>query len=358
MKTTSILALAASMSTILVLAEYNEAENFVLADCGIGSDGASSSRNIFYYKGKVWSDDGGNTNQPDMEANIPWDGSYPWRLSTVETNFPNGDHFKVWIDPVYKDPQVAGFAWHSYDFHALNCFSYHKQFLHQLPKGPWCSSAYVCNHKSSPVPNPAPAPPPEKPNPYTVSISTNQDFATLDGNLNTDDVIGKVNYTSAGTCDESVLPVSSGGRSCTIKFRCHGNIPDKTTPALVSGLKQTIKAIALHQTLHDKKTWNPCKTGRDTCIGGWDFSDREVTKMPLTMSVYLQDGDHDDQGELSYTMDCSNTPECDACKGLKNGSGIAALIASVMVTALAPVAGAAAGGIGVLVNLGCTAAGC
>lgn len=26
------------------------------------------------------------------------------------------------------------------------------KYLHQLPDGPWCSSAYVCNHQPSPVP--------------------------------------------------------------------------------------------------------------------------------------------------------------------------------------------------------------
>lgn len=47
------------------------------------------------------------------------------------------------------------------------------------------------------------------------------------------------------------------------------------------------------------------------------------------MLVYLQDGDHDDQGELSYEMNCSKNPECDACNALKNVSGIASLIAKV-----------------------------
>lgn len=356
MKTALALGLALAISTVPALAEYNQAENLVLADCGIGSDGSSSSRHMFYYKASAWSEDGANTYPPDMDVYVPWDGSYPWRVSGVEADFPNGDHFKVEIGPSYKDPEPAGFAWHKYDPNTFLCFSYHKDFVHQLSDGPWCSSAYVCNHKQSPVPSlaPTPTPPPKEPGSYSLSVSTNKDFALLDGNLNTDDVIGKVSYSSAGTCDESILPVSNGGDSCTIKFRCHGNIPGKTTPALVDVLKQTVKAVAMHQTLHDKKDWNPCKTGRDTCIGGWDYSDRPVTKIPLTLSAYLQNGDHDDQGELSYEMSCSNTPECDACKAFKNGSGLASLIVSIMESALSPVTGA----IGVLVNLGCTLQGC
>lgn len=165
MKSVLATALVAALSTTPALAEYNEAENLVLADCGIGSDGTSSSRHMLYYKGAVWSADGANTYAPDMDVNIPWDGSYPWRVSAVEADFPNGDHFSAWVDPQYKDPETAGFAWHHYDPHAFTCFSYHKKFLHQLPDGQWCSSAYVCNHGRSAVPAPKPShtPSPSRP---------------------------------------------------------------------------------------------------------------------------------------------------------------------------------------------------
>ena len=53
-------------------------------------------------------------------------------------------------------------------------------------------------------------------------------------------------------------------------------------------------------------------------------------------------------------MDCSNYPECDACKSLKKSSGTATTIVSVIEKALNPVAGA----IGVFVIFACTANAC
>src|SRR5690349_3539363 len=83
--------------------EFTAQEELVLADCGIGTlpNGASSSRQMAYHLSghKV----NGNTVQPAMIVNVPWDGSYPWRKSGVSARFPNGVTFQVVIDPDVRD---------------------------------------------------------------------------------------------------------------------------------------------------------------------------------------------------------------------------------------------------------------
>lgn len=51
-----------------------------------------------YHKGDPWGD-GKALLKPGMMVDVPWDGSYPWRLSGVKKTFPNGDEFEVYIDP-------------------------------------------------------------------------------------------------------------------------------------------------------------------------------------------------------------------------------------------------------------------
>lgn len=122
----------------------------MLADCGIGlgENGGSTSREMIYYPGDVWTDKGLDTNRPTMMVNIPWTGSYPWgQHGGVTATMPNGDVFTVHIDASVKDPNPAGDAWHKYEMDIpLKCYSYHWDRVYQLDDGKWCSSAYVCNH--------------------------------------------------------------------------------------------------------------------------------------------------------------------------------------------------------------------
>lgn len=161
MAATSLTLLA--LATTLVSATTTWSENLVLADCGIGLgvNGGSTSREMMYYSNIAWG-------APTYMANVPWDGSYPWRPSGVSQTLPNGDKWTVVIDNNVGDPNVAGFAWHTYDPNTLTCFSRHLDGLFTLADGKKCSMAYICNHAPAgpkpPMPPPAPAPaPPSSP---------------------------------------------------------------------------------------------------------------------------------------------------------------------------------------------------
>ncbi|KAL3459654.1 hypothetical protein BJX64DRAFT_279036 [Aspergillus heterothallicus] len=166
------------LTTVLSLLQLSAAqrtpnENLVLADCGIvlGGDGSSTSREMIYYPGDVWTGNGLQTNRPTMMVNVPWSGSYPWgQQGGVSARMPNGDVFTVHINPAIKDPDAAGDAWHLYEMERpLKCYSYHYGWVYQLDDGKWCSSAYVCNHRGTPTPHlkpaPNPAPAPVNPSP-------------------------------------------------------------------------------------------------------------------------------------------------------------------------------------------------
>ncbi|KAI8627120.1 hypothetical protein F5Y19DRAFT_443268 [Xylariaceae sp. FL1651] len=133
------------------LAQRTPNENLVLADCGIGlgANGGSTSREMMYYPGDVWTGNGLDTWRPTMIVNVPWSGSYPWgQAGGVSATLPNGDVFTVHIDRSIKDPNPAGDAWHKYELDKpLKCYSYHWDKVYQLADGKWCSSAYVCNHR-------------------------------------------------------------------------------------------------------------------------------------------------------------------------------------------------------------------
>ncbi|GAB1309958.1 hypothetical protein MFIFM68171_00168 [Madurella fahalii] len=136
------------------LAQKSPWENLVLADCGIGlgANGGSTSREMIYYDGNVWTGNGLETHRPKMMVNVPWSGSYPWgQAGGVSATLPNGDVFTVYINRDIKDPGAAGDAWHKYEpDKPLKCYSYHQDKVYQLDDGKWCSSAYVCNHRGAP----------------------------------------------------------------------------------------------------------------------------------------------------------------------------------------------------------------
>jgi hypothetical protein len=167
--TKPLLKLFMLAAPLLVSAETTWSENLVLADCGkgLGPNGGSTSREMMYYSGAAWG-------APTYMANVPWDGSYPWRGSGVTQTLPNGDTWTVYIDNTVKDPGAAGVATHTYDKNMLICWARHLDGLFTLNDGKKCSMAFICNHapvdggspKPSPKPPaPAPGPPPPKPSP-------------------------------------------------------------------------------------------------------------------------------------------------------------------------------------------------
>ncbi|KFA67843.1 hypothetical protein S40285_09036 [Stachybotrys chlorohalonatus IBT 40285] len=144
-----------ALAGVLASAETTWSENLVLADCGIGlgENGGSTSREMMYYSGEAWG-------APTYMSNVPWDGSYPWRGSGVTQTLPNGDTWTVLINNAVGDPNLAGWAVHTYDSNVLPCWSRHLDGLYRLDDGKWCSMAYICNHAPFTSPDPAPAPDP------------------------------------------------------------------------------------------------------------------------------------------------------------------------------------------------------
>ncbi|KAK4670014.1 uncharacterized protein QC763_208020 [Podospora pseudopauciseta] len=142
------------LSLPLTLTQRTPEENLILADCGIGlgHNGGSTSREMIYYSGPVWTGNGLDTYRPKMMVNVPWTGAYPWgQKGGVSATMPNGDVFTVHINPNIKDPNAAGDAWHKYELEKpLKCYSYHYDKVYRLDDGKWCSSAYVCNHLGRP----------------------------------------------------------------------------------------------------------------------------------------------------------------------------------------------------------------
>lgn len=149
-----------ALTSAMVSAETTWSENLVLADCGIGLgvNGGSTSREMMYYSGPAWG-------APKYMNNVPWDGSYPWRPKGVSQTLPNGDKWTVSINDKAVDPNLAGYAWHTYDKVVLTCWSRHLDGLFTLADGKKCSMAYICNHQPVPGPAPAPAPNPAPPSP-------------------------------------------------------------------------------------------------------------------------------------------------------------------------------------------------
>ncbi|KAG9253570.1 uncharacterized protein F5Z01DRAFT_146930 [Emericellopsis atlantica] len=258
---------------------------------------------------------GSATNQPSMVQVVPWDGSYPWRFSAVTVIMPNNDNFYIQISsPEAGDGNtLVGVIVHSYDATWLRCYSWHKKNVYRLPNGQSCASAFVCNHADGPVSQ----------SKVTVKVSTNTDSATLDTVVSVDDVFGKIDYgNDKQVCDESWKDMP--GTGCKIRARCHGNVPG-LVEKMVSGLKDLARSkdagMFSESTVRDKK-WDPCKTGRDTCIGGWDWYDRPVTKVAQQLSVYVSDENGNDKGELSYELDCSMAKSCAGCDAAKFGMAV------------------------------------
>jgi hypothetical protein len=243
----------------------------------------------------------------------------------VTATIGNGDTITVSIHPNVNDPARAGQLTHTYDDHALTCWSYHKDLLGVSGK---CRSAYVCNHKDGPHP--------ANRDKAKIEISTTKDLAKLSGNINAADVYALLKYGDDGSCDESW---QSTGGGCNIRFFCHGNLKGLTKAMgdTLQGLAEKAELVK-HETTKTKQVWDPCKSGKDVCIGGWRYEDEDWTWLPQTMSIDVSNADGADVGALRYEINCVGGPQCDVCKGAKFGLGFLSFVAGVF----SPVVGAAA----------------
>jgi len=325
--------------------EYNKNEHMLLADCGIGNYPAHPERAsdfwISYYPGEVWSDvEGTKANDWTVYGKVPWDGSHAWRETGVTAKMANGDVVTVSIHPNVNDPAQAGQLTHTYDDHSLTCWSYHRDLPGVSGK---CRSAYVCNHKDGPHPG--------NRDKIKIAISTTKDFAKLEGHFEAADVYDLLSYGDNGKCDESWKSIGGG---CRIWFRCHGN-----QDGLTKAMKYTLKGLAdkaelvKHETITEG-IWDPCKSGKDTCIGGWRHEDKDWTWLPKTMSMNVQNAEGSGVSDLEYEIDCSGGPQCDVCEGAKFGAGLIAFVAGVFSRVLE----AATGLLNQQITAGCFADGC
>ncbi|KAL5313326.1 hypothetical protein ACEPPN_019059 [Leptodophora sp. 'Broadleaf-Isolate-01'] len=317
------------------VADLNLQEHLVLADCGIGHDQAhpdwANSFQMLYYKGAVWNNpDLSSPNRPDMVAQVPWDGQYPWRAQWnwqgSKGTFPNGDVFSAVAFPGIADPNLAGTVTHIYEPHPLRCFSFHKaRFLHQLANGQRCSTAYVRNHQEGNQLQIGTSPSPPAEQKVNTRVSINKDKAILNGNSAFDDIfnLSKINDD---ICDESTIEVPNSrdrwGGPCSIKFRCHGN-KKGLAEAMRTGLKNTAKESDMfYHNLHQTKpVWNPCKSGRDICIGGDDTFFFDETYMPQSLTVYVNYEGGADLGEMRYDLFCP-AKGANSCDGAKFGIAV------------------------------------
>lgn len=185
---------------------------------------------------------------------------------------PNGDKFWVRIQKgdVGDESTVVGNMITNYDPVMMDCFPWHRKFVHQLPNGQWCSSAFVCNHASGPISQ----------SKITVTVSTNKDSATVDTHVSVVDVFNKIRYDE-GTQARDESKASIPGTGCTIQAACHGGVSDLMA-AILRSLKDLARSgdvgIFMQTTVPDQR-WNQCKSGWATCIGGWDRFDSDITKV-------------------------------------------------------------------------------
>lgn len=308
---------------------FTQAENLVLADCGIGTVSGhptwSTSREVMYYPGDVWTIDG-TPNRPTMITNIPWDGSYPWRLAGTKAKTPNGDNFNIVINPTVPDGGWAGYATHTYDSTALICWAFHQDRLYKLDDGKWCSSAYVCNHRSSPNGRP--------PSKTVFKVQPN---AVKLYETNHKDILNKVDKavdaSSPYFCKFDASHPDKGfdiGRSCFIKFECRG--AGKASVQQMATYLKTVVANSENFATYSSETTEVCvkwdvRPGHEgECIGYKDKIDRYVT-LPQVVEMQIINAPPDTSpvgpsgdAYLKYTISCPSAGwDCKICKLVATG---------------------------------------
>lgn len=261
---------------------------------------------------------------------------------------PNGDIFSVLVEPKVGGPNIAGTATHTYDAEALRCFSFHKaKYLHQLPDGQWCAAAFVCNHQASG--NQLQIGSGSAEQKIQTRVTTNSDKSILNGNVGFNDIFNLAKITD-DVCDESTIEVPNSkdrwGGPCSIKFTCHGD-KGGMAEAMRQGFKNTAeKSDMFYHNLHQsKQVWNPCKSGRDTCIGGYDTVFYDETNMPQSLTLYVNYESGGSLGQMHYELYCP-AKGSNSCDGVKFGAAVAGAFAGLF----SPIVGT---GIGLITTALC-----
>lgn len=321
-------AAAAALFAPTALAQKTPYENLVLADCGIGLgvNGGSTSREMIYYSGDVWTGNGLDTYKPQMMVNVPWSGEYPWgQKGGVKATMPNGDTFSVYINKDIHDPDAAGDAWHTYEQDKpLKCYSYHWDRLYQLDDGKWCSSAYVCNHRGKPYIKPGGQPaPPSGPDTQRITASTNSDWVDL-YSQSAKNVIATVNDRfkhDSYNCDNSAVSIGSG---CTITWKCHGDAGMRSIERMSAAFASIAAEPKFSETY--TKTSEICRRfdsrpGKEGQCLAWETKTDNYVRLPGSLDMVMDNvppagsgRNPSVHGGMSYEIKCSKSSlACKAC---------------------------------------------
>ncbi|KAL2071865.1 hypothetical protein VTL71DRAFT_13100 [Oculimacula yallundae] len=315
-------------ASIINSREFRPNEHLMLVDCGIDTipNGASTSREMAYYPGAYSIN--GQWLRPEMIANVPWDGSYPWRGSGASAKFPNGDTFTAWINPAIKDwdqsKNYAGDAVHTFGG-GFKCWAEHGKPAFTLADGKVCTSAYICHH-----PPDTPAPPPAPPAPvyktktdYTMSSKdvavriqgTNSDLE----NWRPENAFRHINEDDEGTqCKGTKYGI---GNDCSIVFDDYFFAVRDNVAAMKRILIEAIAPKVAGTKEKKKGHYNgKCPPQGGPCEPGYDFEYAEYT-YPQTGTVLVsvhpqgQESKATVQSRHHWNVQCKNSGFCGSfCK--------------------------------------------
>lgn len=337
----AFMALTLTSFTPLIVSQNTPSENIVLADCGIGlgPDGGSTSREVLYYSGDVWTGEGDNTNNPNMRLDIPWSGQYPWTQDgALKFTMPNGDEYVVLIAAGLEDPNEAGAAHHSYDPRFdLTCYSYHYDKVFKLDDGTWCSSAYVCNHRKGPFSDVTETAKPETPKAETPEPETpkpNPQQLEVHGSVNKDTVeiydipASHIMNTArdaflpdAYKCDTSKRKISG---KCTISWECDGDPKTKALEEMATvfdNLATRDEFSSMREVTSEICRYHDTRPGREGQCRGYETKVDRYYKMPGTIELTMRNVARPETGEnssvhgkLKYTIECEESKmDCFFC---------------------------------------------
>lgn len=312
---------------------FTPKEHLVLGDCGIGKikPGESTSRQLFYFTGWPWVGDS-KWAKPMMVANVPWDGSYPWRPSGVSAKFPNGDIFTAQINkPNAPDGgMTVGSASHTFDSHPFECYANHTPDLYTLEDGSKCSSAYVCYHN---IDDPKPAPPPAQPELVYMAY---KEKIKLMGSWTAHDIFKLANFTGSHYCDKEVSHKLEGaneigGSVCSVQFTCG--------PQYAQKMVASMEAVVGHRSeflQQENEKIKPNCIDRSRVCGQFSCYDvchkygpdhRQVTNVARHAEMDLIGGD---TSHMEYTITCPKNDQIDDCGACKDyGATIGDLVSLI-----------------------------
>jgi hypothetical protein len=329
---------------------FNENENLVLANCGVGNvpdhPTWSTSFKAFYFKGNVWADLQRKTAlHPDMIADIPrssYSGDYPWQNNIAKFRFPNNDQFTVWLGPGKADEvkESNGWAWHEYDLNILKCFPYHKNNVAQLSDGTFCHSAVVCNHRVSTGPWPQ----------LDVAVGVSRKHIDFGRSYNViDEIFSLIPLKEdAQVCTPGAIPIPRS--DCSIEFSCTGSADGlKTLPALRNALYDIARDSQYVSNWKDTKTvCKPCRINEgELCIPECNEITVDKTRVPTALEMYIRDEEEHELGHLTYSITCKEPLFCRVCSGLAIAPAFTSALAAGMSWALLTIKASCIGACGV-----------